>query len=147
MAITLTYSALDLAVTGELAKNNIWLDDINEVLQYNDNAIGRCQASSTLPYPEDGTYYLILKSRWGGTIKRATFKTDAGTLTVATRIDGVDVTSLSAVAVTTSEAETTATGANTFIAGQDITFVISSVSGVGKLFYNFAIDRTSVGTV
>ena len=53
---------------------------------------------------------------------------------------------INAVAVTTSHTSTTATGANTMVAGDDLTLTLSSVSGASILYYSYIIDRTGVGS-
>jgi hypothetical protein len=146
MAITLTYSGKILAETGETVYNNTYGDLNNDAIQYLDDAVGRVQCSGTIAYPEDKDYILILKSRWAGTIKSAVFKTDAGTLTAAVKIDTTAVTSLSAIAVTTSESDTASTGANSMVAGNDLRLTLSGVTGCDALYYNIWIDRTSEGT-
>jgi hypothetical protein len=146
MAITLTYSGLVLAETGETLYNNTYGDLNNAGIQYLDNATGRVQCTGTIAYPEDKDYILILKSRWAGTIQNAIFKTDAGTLTAAVKIETTAVTSLSAIAVTTTESDTAATGADSMVAGNDLRLTLSGVTGCDALYYNIWIDRTSAGT-
>jgi hypothetical protein len=50
------------------------------------------------------------------------------------------------VAVTSTEATTAATAANTMAIGDDLTITPSSVSGVGWLYINIWCDRTGAGT-
>jgi len=78
--------------------------------------------------PTAGDYTLVLYSGRAGTIDRMVTKTTSGTLTANLKINGVSVTSLSAVAVTSTLSNTAATGANTFVAGDTITITASSVA-------------------
>lgn len=67
--------------------------------------------------------------------------TSAGTCTVALKIDGVAVTSISAVAVTTTETVVTATGANTVAIGNTLVLTASSVSAADNLAYTIKVRR------
>jgi hypothetical protein len=111
------------------------------------NFAGRLQLSLPIQAPVNGEAYLpLLNTRFPLTIKSITAKTDAGTCTVAVKINGTNVTSLDAVAVTTTEATTAATAANLMAIGDDLTVTPSSVSGVGWLYINLWCDRTNAGT-
>ncbi len=62
-------------------------------------------------------------------------RTTSGTCTISIQIDGVNVTGLSGLSVTSAEQNPTASGANTVAVGADVTLVISSVSSaVGLRF-------------
>jgi len=128
------------------ASADIWQEACITMYLSHDAALGREQATSCIVNPEAITYTIAQNNRWAGTIKSVTFETDAGTLTANVKINNISVTSLNAIAVTSSESITTATGANTFVAGDNIQFTLSSVSGVTVLKYNIWIDRTSAGT-
>jgi hypothetical protein len=118
--------------------------DVKEILA---QGFGRLQLSLPIQSPTDSTAYLpLMNTRFPLTIKSLTAKTDAGTCTVAIKINGTNVTSLSAVAVTSTEATTDATAANTMAIGDDLTITPSSVSGVGWLYINIWCDRTGAGT-
>jgi hypothetical protein len=77
----------------------------------------------------DGTVYLAYKVPYAGTVDTLDYFTGAGSFTVAIKINGTNVTGLSAVAVSSATpAAATATAANTFSAGDTITAVISSTA-------------------
>jgi hypothetical protein len=76
----------------------------------------------------DGDFYFAFKAPYAGTVTSLDSLSGTGTFTLAVKINGTNVTSLSAVAVSTA-ANTVATGANTFSAGDTITGTISSASG------------------
>lgn len=62
-------------------------------------------------------------------------KTTSGTCTVSIQVDGVNVTGLSGLSVTSTEQNPTASGANSVAIGQDVTLVIASTaSAVGLRF-------------
>ena len=66
---------------------------------------------------------------YAGTVDTLRYFTGVGSFTVAVQINGVNVTGLSAVAVSSSTpAIGTASGANTFAKGARVTFVITGVS-------------------
>lgn len=81
------------------------------------------------------------------TIHSATFETDAGTVTAAIKINATSVTGLSAVSVTSTEATTSASGANAVAEGDNVTLSLSSVVGVGALRLNLWLNRTGAGSV
>ncbi|MES2055813.1 MAG: hypothetical protein V4564_07745 [Pseudomonadota bacterium] len=76
----------------------------------------------------NGTFYFSYKTRYAGTITALDTISGAGTFTVAVKINGTNVTGLSAVSVTSSPATTSASGANAFAAGDTITGVVSSAA-------------------
>jgi len=77
----------------------------------------------------DGTAYLTTYAPYAGTINSIqNIQTTSGTVTIAVKINGTNVTGLSAVAVTSSSQDVTATAANTFAVGDEITLVRSSNS-------------------
>lgn len=78
--------------------------------------------------PSNKDYILILHANVAGTINSLVHKTVSGTLTAAIKINGVAVTGLSAVSVTSSKTTTNATAANTFAIGDTITLTVSSGS-------------------
>lgn len=91
----------------------------------------------TLPWAqgavvEDGTITLVGYAPYAGTISALTYNVGdaSGSFSVAIKINGTNVTGLSAVTVNSATtASTSASGANTFSAGDVITAVISSTSG------------------
>ncbi len=91
--------------------------------------------------PANQTYTLELKAEFGYDIENVTSKLSAGTLTMAVKIDGVDVTSLDSESVTTSELTTASTGAKTVAAGATVTIVVTSISGAIDLALSFKITE------
>jgi len=78
----------------------------------------------------DDTVWLAYDAPYAGTVNSLTYFTGNGSFSVAVQIDGVSVTGLSAVAVSSATPATTnATAANTFVAGQRITAVITAATG------------------
>lgn len=76
----------------------------------------------------NGDFYFAYKAPYAGTINSLDSLSTTGTFTLAVKINGTNVTGLSAVAVSTA-ANTAATAANTFSAGDTISGTISSASG------------------
>jgi len=78
----------------------------------------------------DDTVWLAYDAPYAGTVNSLTYFTGNGSFSVAVQIDGVSVTGLSAVAVSSATPATmNATAANTFVAGQRITAVITAATG------------------
>jgi hypothetical protein len=148
MAITLNYSDIELAEFNETAYNNLWLQQINQALQYLDNAAGQLQLPIVIQAPTDGEEYIILpNTRFPLTVKNIILWTDAGTLTLNAKIGATNITGLSAVSVTSTRATTTATAANTMVANDDLIITPSSVTGANWLYGNVTCNRTGIGTV
>lgn len=126
---------------------DLWGTPVNNLFISHDAAIGRAYAGGSIINPTAGIVYGIAPGiRFPVTVQSVELYTDAGTLTAAAKINGTDITSLSAVSVTTTHTSTAATGADTMVAGDDLTLTFSSVSGVTVLNYGFFIDRTGAGT-
>jgi hypothetical protein len=78
----------------------------------------------------DDTVWLCFDAPYAGTVNSLTYFTGNGSFSVAVQINGVSVTGLGAVAVSSATPATTnATAANTFSAGQRITAVITGSTG------------------
>jgi hypothetical protein len=93
-----------------------------------DGAAGDPSIHALIEAPSNKTYVLVLYANQAGTIDGLVAKTTSGTLTADLRINGVSVTGLSAVAVTSVESNTASAGANTFVVGDTIEVVVSAVS-------------------
>ena len=89
------------------------------------------------------TYIMHTKARFSFTINGIYgLKHTSGTSTLAVKINGTSVTGLSAISVTSTAQDVTASGANTVAAGDQITFVLSSVSSPVDIFSTLDITRT-----
>ncbi len=85
--------------------------------------------------PTAKTYTIVLQSEVAYTINEVIAQTTSGTCTVAFKIDGTNITGLSAVAVTSTPATTTASAANTIAAGSTLTAVVTvPVAAVDLVF-------------
>jgi hypothetical protein len=79
---------------------------------------------------QNDTVYFVYDAPYAGAINSMTYFSTTGSFTVAVQIDGTPVTGLGAVAVSGATAQTaTATGANTFAAGDRISAVVSGATG------------------
>ncbi len=97
------------------------------------------QYGMQIEVPTAKTYYIIYASELAFTINRLTYLTIAGTCTLAIKINGVNVTGLSALSVTTSPATTNATAANSVAIGDIITAVVTSPSSIADLIFNLKV--------
>lgn len=89
------------------------------------------------------TYVIVTKARFSFTINGIYgVKHTSGTSTLAVKINGTNVTGMSAISVTSTAQDVTASGANTVAVGDQITFVFSSVSSPADLFSTLDITRT-----
>lgn len=78
--------------------------------------------------PADGTVEVLVRVPFAGTINSLTVDLDSGTVTIAVKINGTDVTGLSAVSASSTKATTNATAANTLAVGDVVSFTYSSAS-------------------
>lgn len=106
----------------------------------------RQQATYHIIGVENKTYTLELRSRYAYDIEDIIYKTNAGTCTVAVKIDGTDVGGLSAVSVTSTESIRASTTGKSVPTGADVTLVVSNISGATDLIINVWHNRTSAGT-
>lgn len=90
----------------------------------------------------DGTITLFRKPPFAFTVDSVTCKTASGTITAAFKISGTNITSLDAVSVTSTEASTSATGANSVSTTDRLDLVLSSNSLATDLSVTVAITRT-----
>lgn len=81
----------------------------------------------------NNTYTLELYAAYGYTINELRIIAGSGTCTAAIQINGVSVTGISAVSVTTTIAVGTATAANVVAATNKVTLVLSSTSSLNNL--------------
>jgi len=79
------------------------------------------------------TYVLELYANYAYTINELKVISDLGTCTVAVKINGTNVTGISAVSVSTTIATGTATAANTVAIGDKITLVVTSPTTLNNL--------------
>jgi len=90
----------------------------------------RLQVQWTNSNVSDDTVWLSYDTPYSGTINSLTYFTGNGSFNVAIQINGISVTGLSAVAVSSATAATVnATAAKTFTAGQRITALITGSTG------------------
>lgn len=93
--------------------------------------------------PVAGTIYLDRKAAFPYTINQIRgLKTASGTATLAVKINGTNVTSLSALAVTSSTQDVTATAAFTVATGDEVTLVWSSPSTPVDACFTLQCTRT-----
>lgn len=87
------------------------------------------------------TYVLDLKAPYAYTVNSLAAKTVSGTCTAKLTIDGVDVTGITALAVSSSEDFDDASGANSVAIGNTLAMVISANSAALDLQFTVAITR------
>ena len=87
------------------------------------------------------TYTLLFYANYAFTINELKIISGAGTCTAAVQINGTNVTSISAVSVSTTVATGTASGANSVSVGQKVTLVITSPTSLDNLQATLKITR------
>jgi hypothetical protein len=87
------------------------------------------------------TYVLDLKAPYAYTVNQLAAKTASGTCTAKLTIDGVDVTGITALAVSSSEDFDDASGANSVAAGATLALVLSSNSSGLDLSFTVKVTR------
>lgn len=81
----------------------------------------------------NNTYTLDLYAEYGYTINELKIISQSGICTAKIQINGVDVTGISSVAVSTTIATGTASAANTVVVGDKVTLVLSSTSSLNNM--------------
>ena len=99
------------------------------------------QISGHIETADDKTYVLDLKAPYAYTINSLAAKTASGTCTAKLTIDGVDVTGITALAVSDTEDFDDATAANAVSAGNTVALVISSNSAALDLQFTVKVTR------
>jgi len=87
------------------------------------------------------TYYLDQYAMYAYTINEIRIISSSGTVTSAVQIDGTNVTGVSGVAVSSSEATGTASAANSVAVGQTVTLVLSSNASALNVRFTLKITR------
>lgn len=111
----------------DAAFNGTWGAVYNALHTAWDSICGNCQQFAFVEYPEDKDYPLLLNTRFPGTITKVTTKTSDGTATVTVKI-GSTALGGTANSASTSEQEQTHSSDNSFSAGDDVKFTVSSAS-------------------
>lgn len=117
----------------DLSDPTLSLTQLNNLVT--DSFVGHLEA------PTAKTYYLDFKAAYPYTINTLDIATVSGTATVAVKIGGTNVTGISAVSVSSTPATGTASGANTVSAGNQVTFVVSSISSPVDMAYTLKVTR------
>ena len=90
----------------------------------------------------DGSENVRFELDYAGTVQQATVQTQAGTLNYSLQLADVVVEGLDNQSATTSEATDTATGANTFSAGDEFNVAISGASNAQEFRLTIKTART-----
>lgn len=88
------------------------------------------------------TYVIELYAAYPYNINQLKIKSASGTCTAALKINGTNVTGISAVSVSSTIATGTASGANSVSVGDTVTLVISSTSSLADLQASIKTTRT-----
>lgn len=91
----------------------------------------------------NNTYSLDSAAGFNYTINSVNIRTASGTITAAIKINGTNVTGLSAISVTSTPQDVAATAANTVVANDRVTVVFSSNSAATFIELTLNATRTS----
>lgn len=130
--LTLTSSDSSVSITGNSATDTV------------DFKVGQLVDSRNwfIETPYDRTYTLDQYAKYGYTVEDVTIITSSGTCSIAFKIDGTDITGLSAVSASSVESTSTATAAKTVAVGNTLTAVVSSSAAPDSLAIALKIKRT-----
>lgn len=150
MATTLGYSAGTLSDTGEEAYRNTWWDGLLTVIGEIVNRTSRKECIVTIKEPTNETVPLIENIRFPGTLKKLSVRAvgSGATATIQININSTPATVSSDAthAATTTQAVYTFDGANTFVAGDEVSAALTDVTNCDYLVFNLWYDRTGAGT-
>lgn len=96
----------------------------------------------TLDPGANGEFVVDQSATFEYTIDDAVFQTESGTITADVRINGVSVTGLSALSLSSTEGSATATGANTVFPGDKVTIVTTNNAAAVKASVKLNCTRT-----
>jgi len=116
------------AVSTLTAAGRALIDDASASAQRATLGLDKFDLTFQISTGEDATFNLHQYAQFAYTIDKAYYKTTSGTITAAIKIDGTDVTSLSALAITSTEGNATASAANTVSVGNTVSVVTTSNS-------------------
>lgn len=91
--------------------------------------------------PTAKTYILDQSAAYAYTINTLIVATASGTCTAAVKINGTNVTGISAVSVSSTPATGTASAANSVAIGDKVTLVLSSISSAADLSFTLKVTR------
>lgn len=109
---------------------------VSTAAAYTDAAKRVISISGAFTFVEDGTYVLELASDRAKTLSSLVVQLSFGTCTVSIQKNGVSVTGLSSIAITTSLQTFTATALNSIAVDDKITMVVTSSVGASGLAFS-----------
>lgn len=127
--------------SGPTATEMTYVAGLTSSAQTQITALKTEQLDGFIETPSNKTYVLRVKAKYAGTINEVSLKTASGTITAKLQIGGVDVTSCTAISVTSTASTTSCTAANTFASGDTITMITSSNSSAADLQFSVKVTR------
>lgn len=100
------------------------------------------QSDGFIEVPTNKSYTVMAAAKVPFTINNLTIKTSGGTCTVAVAINGVNVTGLGALAVTSTVQTVNATALNTVALANKITFTVSANAAAANLEFSMQYTQT-----
>lgn len=124
---------------GEISTNTSGIIDAIEALT---EMLGTDSISFHIATGENKTFTLMLSAAQAMNVDKVVFKTTSGTITGALKINGTNITGLSALSFTSAEDEELATAANSLAVGDTLTLVTSSNSAAVDIVGTIYLTRT-----
>lgn len=138
-----TYSVSTVTAAGEAL-----LDDADAAAQRSTLELGTMATKAAVDFvggmietAADKTYVIDLSAAYAYTVNTLIIKSASGTCTAKLTIEGTDITGISAVSVSSSEATGTATAANSVAVGNTLALVVSSNSDATDVSFTIKTTR------
>lgn len=147
MSTSLPFSTPAIPPPFDPAFRDNYADSLINGILAGQQASQRAFGTWTIEAPQDGVVYtLIMATRYAFDVKRAYYKSNADTATADIKINTTSITGLNALAITSTEANTDASGLNSAAQGDDLTITFSSIgANVDRITVTIYADRTSLG--
>lgn len=130
------------------ALNGLYLRVSQDLADLNDTAAARSNLGVAVDFisghietAANKSYVLDLYAAYAYTINELKIVSASGTVTAAVKIDGTNVTGISSVSVSSSEATGTASAANSVSVGNTVTLVFTSNSSALDVAFTLKITR------
>jgi Protein of unknown function (DUF2793) len=132
-------TGLSTATGGAIAATDTLLQALGK-LQRQINNLAIDSIDGMVEIAIDKTYTIVPSAKFAFTINNITISSVSGTCSVAVQINGVSVTGLSAISVSSTPQTLSASGANSVAIGNAVTMLVSSTSPATDV--TFSIQKT-----
>ena len=145
MSTTLPLSTPAIPPANDPAFKDNYADSLINGILAAQQGVVRAQATFHIIGVEARTYMLVRSSRTAFNVRQIGIETDAGTCTANLKINTTSVTGMGTISVTSTRQTINGTTGNVVVQGDDVSLVITSVSGANDLIVTLWGDMTAVG--